>query len=211
MWRQWRDGFHFSLLSASSIASQITTPMVGLLSDLATAGIYAAAIRIVEAAIIPFYAFTFSTISRFFRVGVGGAHESRKLAVRLLPGGLVTSFFGSICVVLFAPLGPRLLGQGFAATGPVMMILAILPVVYSVYLLAADVLISSRYVGSRVLLQCILPLLNVAFCGLLVPRFGAAGAAVAVLISNTIMASAAWILVLMVSPKSAPAETDLTS
>ena len=199
-WNEWRDGFQFSLLVASGIASgAIATPMVALLSDLPTAGTYAATMRIVEAASIPFHALMFSVLPRLFRSGASSLNESLRLAVRMLPATLVATLLGSLCVVLLAPITPILLGHSYTGTGNVMMLLAPFPVLLGLYLLAADVLVSSHHTGLRILLQCLMPMVNIVLCTLLVPHFGAVGAAIAVLISYTIMAIAAWSLAMIVS------------
>lgn len=199
-WNGLRDGFQFSLMTASGIASGvIATPMVALLSDLPTAGVYGATMRIVEAAVIPFYAFMFSVLPRLFRSGATSVQESLKLAVRMLPAALAATLLGSVCVVLLAPIAPILLGHSYTGTGRVMMLLAPFPVLSGLYLLAADVLVSSRHAGLRVLLQCLMPMINIVLCTLLVPHYGAVGAAIAVLISYTIMAVAAWTMAVIVS------------
>jgi O-antigen/teichoic acid export membrane protein len=105
-------------MTASGIASGvIATPMVALLSDLPTAGVYGATMRIVEAAVIPFYAFMFSVLPRFFRSGATNVQESLKLAVRMLPAALAATLLGSVCVVLLAPIAPILLGHSYTGTG----------------------------------------------------------------------------------------------
>jgi O-antigen/teichoic acid export membrane protein len=201
-WHEWRDGFNFSLLTASSMASNnIITPTVALLSSLSTAGVYAAAFRIADAAALPFYAFMFRMLTRFFRLGAAGAHESLKLALRMLPIGLAIATIGSLCAVLIAPVAPSLLGRSYVGTGDIIVILAALPVLYALYYLAADVLVSSSHAGLRSLLQWLMPLVNIVFCVLLVPPYGAVGAAVAALLSNTIMAGVAWILAVIVSSR----------
>jgi O-antigen/teichoic acid export membrane protein len=175
-------------------ASSIATAMVALLSDLPTAGIYGAALRVVEAAVIPFYAFMFSVLPRFFRSGASGVEASLRLAVRMLPAALTTTLLGCLCIVLIAPLIPLVLGDSYTGTATVIWVLTPIPMVYGLYLLAADVLMSSRHVGWRVILQCLMPIVNIVLCVVLVPPFGALGAALSVLISNAILAAAAWSL-----------------
>jgi O-antigen/teichoic acid export membrane protein len=212
-WHEWRDGFHFALQTASFVTfGNIDKPVVALLSNLSTAGIYAAAFRIVEAAVVPVRALMFSTLARFYRLGAAGAHESLKLAVRMLPIGLAMALIGGFSVVLIAPIAPTLLGHSYVGTSRVMVTLAALPVLYTLYYLAADVLVSSRHAGLRALLQCLMPVVNIALCGLLVPHYGAFGAAIASLLSYTFMVGAAWILAVIVSSRARRAmisQTDL--
>jgi O-antigen/teichoic acid export membrane protein len=199
-WRDWRDGFQFSLQMAVLIAlGNIDKPVVALFSNFSTAGIYGAAARFVDAAVVPVRALMYSTYAKFFQLGAAGAHESLKLAVRVLPVGIALGFIGSLGVLLVAPIAPDLLGHGYVGAGETMVVLAGLPVFYALYYLAADVLVTSHYVGLRTLLQCVAPPLNVALCALLVPRYGAIGAAVASVLSYAAMAAAAWCLALFVS------------
>ena len=199
-WNEWRDGFQFSLLTASGIVfNSVTIPTVALLSDLPTAGVYGAAVRVVQPAVVPLYAFLFSVMPHFFRSGDSGMQESLKLAVRMLPAVLAMTLLGSVCIFLVAPVVPRLLGAGYAGTSDTIKLLAALPVLAGFYFLAADALVTSHRVWLRTLLQCCMPIINAAFCVVMVPRFGAVGAAIAVLVTSVILASAGWLLVILMA------------
>src|ERR1700722_3462838 len=201
-WHDWRDGLHFSIQRASFLAlANIDKPVVALFSNMATAGIYAAAYRIADGAIVPVNALGYSTYTRFFRLGETGAHESLKLAVRMLPVALGIGLIGSLGIVLVAPLAPRVLGRSYVGTSAIMLILAALPMLYALYYLAVDALAGSGFGGLRALLQCVMPLASIALCALLVPPYGATGAAISCLLSYTIMASAAWLLAIIVSSR----------
>jgi O-antigen/teichoic acid export membrane protein len=201
-WREWREGLHFSLQAASFLAfGNIDKPVVALLSDLSTAGRYAAGFRIVEAAVVPVRALVYSTYARFFQLGAGGVHESLKFAIRLLPVAVGLALIGSFGVVMIARVAPHLLGAGYAGTETIIYILAALPVLYAFYYLAADVLVSSNYTGLRTLLQCLMPFLSITLCVVLVPVHGAVGAAIAASLSYSTMAVAAWILALVLAAR----------
>jgi O-antigen/teichoic acid export membrane protein len=199
-WQDWRDGFHFSLQLAVLIwLGNIDKAVVALFSNLSTAGIYGAAARLVDAAVVPVKALMYSTYAKFFELGAAGAHKSLKLAVRMLPVGVALGFVGTLGVLIVAPVTPELLGHGYVGASKTMAVLAGLPVFFALYSLAADVLVSSHHVGLRTLLQCIAPPLDVALCALLVPRYGAVGAAAASILSYVAMGAAAWSLAIFVS------------
>lgn len=205
-WADWRDGFHFALQMASYAAFGNTDkPVIAALSNLSTAGLYAAAFRVTDAAIVPVRALMYSTYARFFQVGVAGPQASLKLAVKLLPVGIALGVLGSLGIVAAAPIAPYILGRSYEGTATIMWILAPLPVLYAIYYLGADVLISSGHAALRTLTQIAMPPVNIVLCVFLVPAHGAKGAAVAALLTHIILAVAAWIAAGVVSSRAAAA------
>lgn len=210
-WQDWREGFHFSLQWSVYVAlGNIDKAVVALFSNLSTAGVYGAAARIVDAALVPIRALMYSTYARFFELGAAGTHKSVKLALRVLPVAVTLGFVGSLGVLIVAPVAPDLLGHGYVGAGKTMAVLAGLPVFCALYYLAGDVLVTSHHVGLRTLLQCTVPPLNIVLCALLVPRYGAIGAAVASELSYAVFAAAAWCLVLFVSSGVRPVAVENT-
>ena len=195
-WSDWRDGFHFALQMASFTAfGNIDKPVVAALSDLSIAGQYAAASRISDAAMVPVRALVFSTYARFFQAGASGPRESLKLALKMLPLGIALGAVGSLGIALMAPLAPHLLGHSYIGAGSVLLILTPLPILYAFYYLGADVLVSSGHTGLRTIVQIAMVPINIALCGALVPGHGAAGAAFAAVLTNLLVAAAAWLAV----------------
>jgi O-antigen/teichoic acid export membrane protein len=203
-WRQWRDGFHFSLQMASFAAFGNTDkPVIAALSNLSTAGLYAAGFRIVDAASVPVRALMYSTYAKFFQVGAAGPMASLKLAIRLLPIGISLGAIGSLGIVVVAPFAPRILGHSYAGTEAIMLTLVPLPVLVAIYYLGADVLVSSGHAAMRTLTQIAMPPVNITLCAILVPTHGAQGAAVAALLTNAVLAAAAWLVAVAVSRRGA--------
>ena len=197
-WHEWRDGFHFALQSASQTAFGSTDkPVIAALADLPTAGLYAAASRIVNAAAIPVNALLFSAYVKFFQVGVSGPRNSARLAVRLLPAGMALGVVGAVGTLVMAPLAPRILGHSYMGTDVTLMILAPLPVLRAILSLGLDVLVSTGRTGLRTLAQIAMPLVNILLCVLLVPAHGAAGAALAALLAHAGLTVGSWVIVAM--------------
>src|SRR5206468_357413 len=148
-------------------------PVIAALSNLTTAGIYAAASRIVVAAAIPVSALLYSAYVRFFQVGLSGARASTSLAIRLLPLGISLGAIGTIATLVLAPLAPYVLGRSYIGTDSSLMLLAPLPIVRAVYSLGLDVLVSVGRTGMRTVAQIAMPPVNILLCWLLVPSHGA--------------------------------------
>jgi len=195
-WAEWRDGFHFSLQLATFVAfGNFDKPLVAALSNLATAGLYAAAFRIAAAAMTPVRALLYSTYPNFFRAGVAGPRHSFRLAIRLLPAGIGLGALGSIIIMAMAPLAPHLLGNSYVGTQTALLILAPLPIFYVIYTLGADVLVSSGHTSMRTLIQLAMPAVNILLCWIIVPRYGAIGAAAASVASHALLAAITWLIV----------------
>jgi O-antigen/teichoic acid export membrane protein len=204
-WGEWRDGFQFALQMASFAAFGSTDkPVVAALSDLSTAGLYAAASRIALAAAIPVKSLLYSAYVQFFQVGVAGPRSSAKLAVRLLPLGISLGALGMLATMLAAPLAPRILGPAYIGTDAALMLLAPTPVFYAAYCLALDVLVSTGRTSLRTLAQIAMPPVNIFLCWLFVPGGGAAGAALAALTTNILLAAAGWTIVGLLVRRQAP-------
>jgi len=79
-----------------------------------------------------------------------------------------------------------------------MELLVPLPIVVAIYYLGADVLISSGHAALRTLTQLAMPPVNIGLCAILVPSHGAEGAAMAALMTNSVLAVAVWCVAVMV-------------
>ena len=195
-WHEWRDGFQFALQTASWAAfGSADKPVIALLSNLSTAGIYAAASRLAMAAAVPVRSMLYSAYVRFFQLGVQGPRSSARLAVRLLPLGIGLGMLGAGATAVMAPLAPRILGHSYLGTDAALLLLAPLPVFYAIYCLGLDVLVSSGHTALRTLAQIMMPPLNILLCWLLVPAAGVRGAALAALLSYASLAVVAWLMV----------------
>lgn len=195
-WHEWRDGFHFALQTASYAAFGSTDkPVIAMLSSLSTAGIYAAATRIVMAAAIPVRSMLYAAYVRFFQLGAQGPRSSARLAVRLLPLGIGLGILGAAATAVMAPLAPRVLGHAYVGTDSALLLLAPVPIFYAVYCLGLDVLVSTGHTALRTIAQILMPPVNILFCWLLVPGGGARGAAMAALLTHASLAIVAWLMV----------------
>jgi O-antigen/teichoic acid export membrane protein len=192
-WRLWREGGFFALQMGSFLGFRdIDKPVVVALGGLAEAGHYAAAFRIADVAAVPVRALMFSTYVRFFQHGAGGTRGSIAFAKSLLPVGLAIGAVAGIGLAVASTFAAWVLGANYAGIGTVLLILSPLPLLYALYYIGADTLVTGGHVGYRSLIQLLLPVLDIGLCLALVPRYGAAGAAIAACLTHAALVVATW-------------------
>jgi len=205
-WRDWKDGGFFALQMGSFIGFRdIDKPIVVALSSLSQAGLYAAAFRLADVAAVPVRALMFSTYVRFFQHGAHGARGSLDFARSLVPVGLALGGVALIGMVFVSTFATAVVGSNYAGIGTVLLLLSPLPALYALYFIGADALISGGHVGYRTLAQLILPGVDVGLCAVLVPHYGAAGAAVAAVLTHAVLVAVVWTMAFYLARKN-PAE-----
>jgi O-antigen/teichoic acid export membrane protein len=205
-------GFHFCLLyTADAAVRDIDKPLVAYFAGASVAGIYNAAFRIVDATTVPMRAMAASFYARFFKHGHHGIERSFQFALKVLPLSLGYAVFAGLALSFGADFLPLLLGEKFRAAVPVTSTLAFLPVFWGLTSLGGDILTSAGRQRTRALVMVCLSLAPILLSGLLVPRFGALGAAYASL-GNAVLASATiWALVLLARRQAARALAPVTA
>jgi O-antigen/teichoic acid export membrane protein len=192
-WRDWKDGGFFALQMGSFIGFRdIDKPLVVAWSGLSQAGLYAAAFRVSDVLAVPVRALIYSTYVRFFQHGARGTRGSFAFALDLLPVGAALGFIAGIGIAAASVVALWVLGPNYHGVGPVLLLLTPLPLLYALYYIGADALITSGHIGYRTLVQLLLPVLDVGLCSVLVPRYGAAGAAVAAICTHTALVAILW-------------------
>jgi O-antigen/teichoic acid export membrane protein len=192
-WSEWREGGYFALQMASFLGFRdIDKPLVVDLAGLQQAGLYAAAFRIADVASVPVRALMYSTYVRFFQHGAQGAHGSLGFARKLLPIGFAMGLFALLGVAAASTFAVAILGRNYAGLGPILLLMSPLPLLYALYYIGADALISGGHVGYRTLAQLVLPAIDISLCLVMVPRFGAAGAAIAATLTHAVLVILVW-------------------
>jgi O-antigen/teichoic acid export membrane protein len=192
--KDWRDGGFFALQMGSFLGFRdIDKPLVVAWSGLSQAGIYAAAFRIADVMAVPVRALMYSTYVRFFQHGARGTRGSFAFARDLLPAGLALGGIAGIGVAAAAASATLVLGHNYAGVGPILLLLVPMPVLYALYYIGADALITGGHIGRRTLIQLLLPLLDTGLCALWVPRYGAAGAALAAVCTHAVLVAILWL------------------
>ncbi len=197
IWRanpgDWKEGGFFALQMGSFVGFRdIDKPLVGALSSLSEAGLYAAAFRIADVLAVPVRALMYSTYVRFFQRGSLGTRGSLAFALDLLPVGAALGGIASVGVAVASTCAVLLLGPHYHGVGSVLLLLTPLPLLYALYYIGADALISGGHIGYRTWMQVLLPVVDVGLCVTLVPRFGAPGAAVAATCTHAALVVILW-------------------
>jgi O-antigen/teichoic acid export membrane protein len=208
-------GFHFCLyFAADNAVRDLDKPMVAYLAGPFVAGLYSAAFRIVDAAALPLRALTASFYARFFKHGHEGIERSFRFALKVLPLTLGYTITAGIILTFGADYLPLILGERFRAAAPLASCLAFLPVFNGLTAIGGDILTSSGRQRTRAFVMAGLSLAPVLWCWLLVPRYGAVGAAYASIGNAGLVAAAIWLMVMLSrrraargpSPATAPVE-----
>jgi O-antigen/teichoic acid export membrane protein len=203
-WHEIGLGFHFCLFySADAAVRDMDKPMVALFAGPSAAGLYNAAYRIVDAVTMPLRAMAAAFYARFFRHGHQGIERSFQFALKVLPLTLTYTLFAGVMLTFGADYLPLLLGEKFRAAVPVTATLAFLPVFTGLTSLGGDILTSAGRQRTRALVMVCLSLSPVVFSSLLVPRFGAIGAAYGSLANAAVVSATIWTMVLLSRRKAA--------
>jgi O-antigen/teichoic acid export membrane protein len=194
--RELRDGLYFaSGISAQNVYNDIDKTMLSRMSTLDATGIYSAAYRIIDVAMVPLRSLAVAAYPRFFRHGSRGVQASLGVARRLLPAAVGYGCLAGALLFLLAPLLPRFLGGDYAHAVQAVRWLALLPVLKSVQASAADTLTGAGYQGTRTSLQIGIALFNVGINIPLITHFSWLGAAWASLVTDGVLAALLWFVV----------------
>jgi O-antigen/teichoic acid export membrane protein len=191
-------GFHFCLYYTADCALRDgDKPMVAYFAGPVAAGLYTAAFRIVDAVGMPLRALTAALYARFFMHGHDGIERSFQFALKVLPLTLGYTLVAGIVLTVGADFLPLVLGEKFRAAMPLASTLAFLPVFGGLTAIGGDILTSVGRQRARALVMTSLCLSPVLFSCLLVPRFGAIGAAYASLGNGAMVAATIWTMVFL--------------
>lgn len=192
----WRDlgfGIQASLQSTLYFTLRdIDKPLLTRLASLEATGLYAAAFRIADAAVIPIRSLMYAAYASFFRHGQDGARGGLRFALRILPLAVAYAVPAGIGIALAPQFIPWVLGAEYADAGEILLYLAFLPLLHGAYNIAADALTASGHQSSRTAAHVAAAACMLIACWLLIPRFGAVGAAMANIGSHALLATLSW-------------------
>ena len=188
-----REGFWFSTsLSAQTIYNDVDKTMLARLATLDTAGIYAAAYRLIDVAFLPIRALLAAAYPGFFRHGEDGIAGSLGFTQRLVPKPLMYAAAVAVGMVLAAPLVPQVLGADYTRTSEVLRWLSLLPLLKTLHYFAADALTGAGHQALRTLMQAVVAGFNLLVNLWLIPAYSWRGAAWSSLASDGLLAAALW-------------------
>lgn len=187
--RQWVDASYFALgTTAKAAYTDLDKVILGRTAAHAELGIYTTAYRLVVMAFMPIRSLLDVMAARFFQSGQAGVAHSYALSAKLIRYSVPYGLLAGLCLYLFAPLIPTLLGPSFGDTVQALRWLAPLPAIQAVHYVLSDALTGAGYQRVRTQIQ-FLVLAMYAGLGLwLIPQHGWRGAAAVCLISEGMLA-----------------------
>ncbi|MGK7888383.1 MAG: oligosaccharide flippase family protein [Leptolyngbyaceae cyanobacterium] len=190
------SGFFFSVsLSSQTIYNDIDKTMLASMSTLVATGVYGAAYRIIDVAMIPILSLLGATYGQFFKRGASGISGSLAFAKKIMPFAGGYGFLASAAVWLVAPIIPYILGPEYASSVDALRWLS--PIIFfkALQFFAADTLTGADLQGVRSTLQAIAAGANALGNLWLIPLYSWKGAAIASLATDGLLVISLWSLV----------------
>jgi O-antigen/teichoic acid export membrane protein len=210
-----REGFYFSASQcAQTVYNDIDKTMLASLGTLEATGIYGAAYRVIEAAVVPIASLRAAAYPNFFRAGVHGICRCLPYAKLQVARALVCGTVISAGLLLCAGIVPYFLGQEYIRTVEALRWLAILPLFRAVHYFYADALSGAGHQALRTSIQVAVAVFNVLINLWLIPAYSWRGAAWSSIASDALLAASLVIAALMLSrqqpnPAAVGAESEL--
>jgi O-antigen/teichoic acid export membrane protein len=172
------EGVLFSIAgSATTVYNDIDKIMLSKLADLASTGVYAAAYRVIDVSMTPIRSLAAAAYPRFFRKGVDGIAATYPYALALMAKAAVYGSVASAGLWLLAPILPHVLGSTYDAVIPAIRWLALIPFLRCLHSFLADALSGAGLQRTRMAIQVLAALINIALNLVILPRYSWRGAA----------------------------------
>lgn len=194
------EGFCYSTgLSSQTIYNNVDKTMLARLSTLSSAGVYAAAYRIIDVAFVPIRSLLSASYAKFYQHGSSGISGSLKYAKRLVPLAATYGLIAGVALVLFSPLLPLAFGNNYAESAQVLCWLAPLPFFKAMHYFAANSLSGAGLQSLRSAAQVFIAIFN--FCGnlILIPLYSWKGAIASSLASDGLLVIVLWAIAIFYS------------
>ena len=198
--RDAREGLGFSLMRiADTGMTSLDKTLVLLLAGSQITGIYSSAYRLVAVLAMPATSLGMAALPRLFRTHAEGSAPARKsnLVGVLLAATAAYGAVAAVLVYLLSGVLPILFGPAFAQAAQAARWLAISPLLYGLYALGCNVLVTSHRRTPRILAQAAGIVILAATALLWIPRFGLKGAAGMLLFTQFATALLLWGLILL--------------
>ncbi len=201
------EGLSFSLSSSSiSVYNDIDKTFLVSYGQTASAGIYSAAYRAVDAASAPIYAVYAAAAPRFFREGLRGVRPARAFARTTLARTLPWSIAAAALLWIAAPLLPALFGPSFRGSVAALRWLCLLPILRALHYAWGTAITASASQWNRTASQFGAAALNLFLNFLLIPRWSWRGAALASLLTDASLAAASFFVLSILAHREIPAD-----
>lgn len=193
----WTEGLAFAAEGAlQASVKDLDKPIVLQFLGAEAAGLYAAALRIVEVVALPIRALGYALYARMFKLAAEDPAGCRRLARRSLGLALGLGAAGGLGLVLFAWLLPLVFGAAYAALPGLVRLLAPFPLLFGAFVIGADLLTAVGRQSHRLWVVVASLALTLGTCWWLTPILGLEGAILARLGVQALTAGLVWALAL---------------
>jgi O-antigen/teichoic acid export membrane protein len=196
-------GFSFSISDAAeNVYNDLDKAMLAKLSTVESVAVYGAAYHILNVALLPMQSIMMATFRDFFQAGADGIARSLGICRKILPIAFLYSMVAIALIFLFAPLIPKILGDGYGDSAIALMWLSPTILFKSLHRLAADTLTGANYQSLRSLAQIFIAFVNGGLNLWLIVSYQWLGAIWATLASECLLMIMLWGFVYMYYNKS---------
>lgn len=199
LWLRWRDireGILFSVAtSAQNVYNDIDKAMLARIGNVAQAGLYSAAYRVIDMGYAPIRAVASAAYPLYFREGEHGLVSAMALTRRIAPAVVALGAVAAVGAFFVAPLTPLLLGSEFSGAIILVQLISPLILLRGVSYLAADTLTGCGRQAFRTAAQVGIAIVNVALNFVFIPVLGVMGAVIVTLACETLLAVVLWLYI----------------
>lgn len=193
-WAEIRTGMSYAgTLLSNAVQEDSDKILLVRFGDPAVAGLYAAAYRLVQMAMLPVRALLASSHRTFLEHDPDEKGQHVRRSLRFTAPAAVYSVLAVVILVVAAPLVPRILGESYAGTTIMIAWLAPLIVLRGVSLFAFNGLMGLRRNGARLAIAVSTGLAAGVGGVLLIMGYSWRGAAVATLASEVLFVVLTWL------------------
>ncbi|MBS7791985.1 oligosaccharide flippase family protein [Roseococcus sp. SDR] len=193
----WGEGLAFAAESAlQASVKDLDKPIVLQFLGAEAAGLYAAALRIVEVLALPIRALGYAIYARMFKLAAEDLAECRRLARRSLGLAVALGLAGGLGLLVFAGLLPWVFGAAYQALPALVRWLSPMPALFGAFVIGADLLTAVGRQSHRLAVVITSLALTLGTCWWLTPLLGMEGAILARLGVQAVTAALVWALAL---------------
>lgn len=193
----WGEGLAFAAETAlQASVKDLDKPIVLQFLGAEAAGLYAAALRIIEVVALPIRALGYAVYARMFRLAAEDPPGCRALARRSLGLAVALGAAGGVGLLVFAGLLPFVFGAAYEALPTLVRWLAPMPALFGAFVIGADLLTAVGRQSHRLGVVIASLAMTLGTCWWLTPILGLEGAILARLGVQAVTAALVWALAL---------------
>lgn len=151
-------------------------------------GFYTLAYRIIDFAATPVGAIDSAVLPRFFSLSHSGIRPVISLAVKSIRPAIILGFVTAIGVWVIAPVVPHMVGADFRGVLNALHWLCLIPLLRGIHTISGSALTATSNQHIRLIIQCIIAVMNLCLNIVWIPKYGWVGAAWSSVVSDGLLA-----------------------